>query len=308
MSGIRELLSDNNIPYSGEENPKVGKGWIGVHCPFCMGKRGYHLGINTTSWGSYCWRCGKHAAREVVSSLLGINEMDALKIINKYREGGGSLFIKTNIERYVKKEPFSFPPNFDKKLNRYAVEYIKNRNYDPELIEKVWGIKSIGSDSFLEKINFKNRILAPVMWGDRVVSFQCRDYSGKSSAKYMACPPSREVIPIKSILYGDHKKWGDVGICVEGITDVWRLGPLSFAVFGIEYKTEQITKIADNFNRVIILFDCERQAQKKASELSSRLRACGVKTHIEKIGRGDPGSMSQGDANHLVNTLTRRLY
>jgi hypothetical protein len=109
----------------------------------------------------------------------------------------------------------------------------------------------------------------------------------------------------KHILYGQQENWGDVGICVEGITDVWRLGPSAFATFGIEFTANQVFHMASAFEWVVILFDEEVQAQAQAEKLAASLRFRAVRVKIHKIV-GDPGDLDQEEANHLVKELTKR--
>ena len=106
----------------------------------------------------------------------------------------------------------------------------------------------------------------------------------------------------KDILYGKQSGWTKTGIIVEGVTDVWRLGKRSCAVFGIEYKINQIKIMIKNFKRIIILFDNDIQAQRKAKELQAQLRLFGKDTWIEKI-EDDPGSMNDLEAQYLINQI-----
>jgi len=131
-----------------------------------------------------------------------------------------------------------------------------------------------------------------------MVSFQTRDITGKSDLKYISCPKAREVIQHKHILYG--KNWNrKVGIAVEGVTDVWRLGPAAFAVFGIEFLNQQVRQMAKLFKRVIVLFDDDPQAIRQAAILMEELKFRKVDA-AQEIIKGDPGEMSPADADYLV--------
>jgi hypothetical protein len=128
--------------------------------------------------------------------------------------------------------------------------------------------------------------------------------TGKSDRKYLACPTDREVKHHKHILYGRQECWKGTGIIVEGVTDVWRLGPTACAVYGIQYRQEQVLEIAKRFKRVAIVFDAESQAQAQARKLAVELRpALGTEPVVVNLGSADPGSMSQDDADHLVREL-----
>ena len=153
--------------------------------------------------------------------------------------------------------------------------------------------------SKLDDIYYKNRILAPIYWDRKRVSFQTRDITDLHKAKYMACPEDRELIKHKHILYGKQHKWNDTGICVEGITDVWRMGYNAFAVFGIKFTRKQVRQITKHFKRVIILFDDDPQAIKQAKLLKAELLIRGVEAIIEDI-KGDPASLMEQDAKNIL--------
>ena len=166
-------------------------------------------------------------------------------------------------------------------------------------------IQSTGPASRLDTTDFKHRIIIPIFWHGKTVSFQGRIIRDGVEPKYKACPKDRELIHHKHILYGRSDKWGDVGICVEGVTDVWRFGDPAFAVFGIEYKRQQIRKIAKIFRRVAVVFDDDPQAVRQADKLVTQLRLLGVDAWRESVV-GDPGGMDQAEADYFVKQITGR--
>jgi DNA primase len=120
----------------------------------------------------------------------------------------------------------------------------------------------------------------------------------------MACPKERELIPHKEILYGRQDKWKDAGICVEGPTDVWRLGVNSFATSGIKYTQKQVREMAKVFKKIFVLFDDDSQAVVQANKLVAELKFRGVNTFRVDI-EGDPGGMKQNDADYLIKQLMK---
>ena len=80
----------------------------------------------------------------------------------------------------------------------------------------------------------------------------------------------------------------------------------AFAVFGIEYKAEQVNLICRLFDRVVIVFDSEPQAQRQARKLASGLAAAGTETQVLTLGPGlDPGAMAADDAAALLREVGR---
>ena len=234
-------------------------------------------------------------------TLLNISLRETLELIKQY--GGKSYSVQPLVKPRLKsfKYPSSCSPMGPQHRN-----YLESRDFDPDQIEHAWGVMGTGPVSTLDKKDYKHRLIIPIKWKEKVVSFQGRAISKKTKLRYKACPLDREEIPHQTILYGKQSQWTDIGICVEGVTDVWRL-PSSTAIFGISFTPSQIRALVQYFTRVIILFDDDPQAQIQAEKLMGELRFRGVKVHKENI-IGDPASMKQEDANKLAKELTRRIY
>ena len=183
-------------------------------------------------------------------------------------------------------------------------QYLSHRGYNADQLEQEWNLVSTGPISQLDGISYKHRIIAPIYWDGQQVSFQGRDTTGKHAKKYMACPKDRELIHHKEILYGKQSAWGSTGVCVEGITDVWRFGNQSFATFGIKYTQKQLRLIANSFKRVAVIFDDEIQAIEQAYKLVSELEYRRVEAFQIPIV-GDPGGMEQSEADYLIKQILK---
>lgn len=304
MADIRRLLTDYGIAFATEGNPHCTEGWVNIHCPFCPGSRDFHLGIHEDGLGAHCWRCGAHPVKQTLSRVLGLPESEVSKILRKY---------DVRISKSRKSEPkvSIFPikyPAPHTPLRRTAKNYLAGRRFDPDQLEQIWDLRQTGPISYLDDVNYSHRILIPILWDGEMASFQARDYTGKSNAKYKACLKKRERIHHKNILYGKQKYWtkGHGVIIVEGVPDVWRLGPYAAATFGIEFKMEQVLEIAKIPGRIFVVFDKEPQAQKQARSLSVKLKTLGKEVYVEQVNCKDPGDMKDDDARHFVHQLIRR--
>jgi 5S rRNA maturation endonuclease (ribonuclease M5) len=306
MTWILQLYHDFNIPYVTEGDRHATSGWANTSCPFCGPHPNPHLGVNIESGTFNCWRCGPHKTSETIAALIGVSEQQARAIIARYQQSR-TIHRKVDTNKKIKMHTFKHPPG-TAKFDELHISYLEKRNFDPLKLQLEWNLCGTGPVSFLDKIDYRFRILAPIYWDNREVSFQTRDCTDKSTRKYLACPKNRETIHHKEIVYGKGGWWGDVAICVEGITDVWRLGPKAFATFGIQFSSEQVRLIGNTFKRVIVLYDNDRPAQKQAKLLAAKLRAASnISVHVERLANGDPAEMKQDDADHLVRNLTRRL-
>lgn len=296
---ILDLYNDHNIPYRTEGCKHCREGWVNIACPFCVGNPGFHLGYNLDEDYYNCWRCGGKFKDQVLVEILGISQGAARELIQKY---GGSSFktYKEKIAR-INLHPFKYPTG-KIRLARPHKHYLASRMFDCDYLEQVWRVKGTGPFAFLDDSNYSHRILAPIFWDGEEVSFQCRTIREGVEPKYMACPMAREKIHHQHILYGQQSMWGSRGVCVEGITDVWRMGVDSFGVFGIDFTTKQVSQIVKHFKEVAVLFDPEPQARKQADKLVAELKFRGVEAWREDIDQ-DPGSMSQEEANYLMKQL-----
>ncbi len=296
------LLRDYNIPHLTEGHKHATAGWANVHCPFCSGEQNYHMGIREELTACHCWRCGSHNVAQTLSRLLNMPTPEVKRILPRYKTGAAGVK-KIAPEARVAIHPFKFPKPYGP-LDKRGKRYLEKRGFIPQHLEQEWGLLQTGPVSFLDKISYSHRILIPIFWNGKIVSFQSRDITDKSDRKYLACTMKREEIHHKNILYGKQAAWErfDEFIIVEGVTDVWRLGPQAIATFGIEFKMEQVLQLKKIGNRFIVLFDDEPQAQEQARILTAKLRAMGKAARVEKI-EGDPGGMAQGDADHLVKEL-----
>jgi len=298
---IERLFQDYNIPYATEGNKHCTEGWVNIHCPFCPGSQGFHLGISIDHGGAHCWRCGGHSTIKIISKLLGLPNQSAKKILQKYQSRTAR---RISREPQVSIHPIKFPkPNYP--LSAPYKKYLNKRGFDADKLEQQWGLLQTGPVSFLDEISYARRIIIPIMWGGEMVSFQARDITGKSDLKYMACPKKREKIHHKNIVYGKQEilENSDAIIIVEGVTDVWRLGEQAVATFGIEFRMEQVLLLSKFDADFFIVFDDEPQAQKQAKKLSTKLKTLGKRAHIISGIKDDPGSMNQDEADYFVNDL-----
>lgn len=296
---VIQLYKDHNVRFQTEGHKHCRPGWVNAECPFCTGNPGLHLGVTLDGSHGYCWRCGYHPVPKVVAKLLNVGETKAKQIIREYHGVTNTPEPRIKLRRKRHKLPSSISP-----LLLTHQRYLKKRGFDPTKLEKEWQLLGTGPVSSLDGINYKHRIIAPVFWEGRQVTFQGRDITDRHPLKYLACPKAREEIHHKHLLYGKQEAWGHTGICVEGITDVWRLGPAAFCTFGIEFTLPQVRAMKKHFQRVAVIFDTDPQAQVQAAKLVAELCFRGVDAFNIVLTNGqDPGSLSEEKARQLIKTI-----
>ena len=302
---ITKLYDDFSIPYASSEDRHYRDGWVNVECPFCTGDNpGHHLGWNEDESYFTCWHCGGKRTVPTIAKLLKISEQKAKQIIRQYKGIVKTKQAKVTIRRKAHRLPSNTEP-----LSARHKNYLIDRGFDADYLEQKYGLLGTGPVSSLDGINYKFRIVAPIYWSGKQVSFQGRDITDRSKLKYITCPKDRELVFHKDILYMNEGSLpSDItvskytGICVEGITDVWRFGDSAFATFGIKYTHAQVRLIASLFKRVAVVFDDESQAIVQANKLVGELKFRGVDAWRVSVD-GDPGAMKQTDADSLVKSI-----
>jgi hypothetical protein len=297
---IEQLYRDYNVPFVTENHKHSRPGWVNTPCPFCTGNPGFHLGYSKADNMFVCWRCGGHYVPDTIARLIHVGRNEAFIILRQY---GVLTKSAPEIKRKIKIKAFKYPNNTSA-LQTNHIKYLLSRDFDPDKIVQDYGILGTSVVAMLDKLNYKHRLIIPFTWNGKIVSFDSRDITGKATNKYQACPADREEVGHKDILYGLQHKWTDVGICVEGPTDVWRMGPNAFAVSGIKYKPAQVRCMAKQFKRIAVLFDDDPQAIVQANKLVADLKFRGVDSFRVDI-QGDPGGLSQQEADYLVKQLIK---
>lgn len=292
---LLRIYLDHGVPTADEGQRHYREGWLNTPCPFCTGNFGFHLGATIDGRVFYCWRCGWKPPTLALSKLLNVKESEVPAIIKEY--GGPVLDV---IQPEIHTKPWKIPAVIGLQPNHKR--YLKKRGFDYKHLEDVWGITGTGPTSTLDGISYAYRLFIPIYWNGQMVTFQTRDVTNKHPQRYLACPKDREQIHHKHILYGQQQHWGATGICVEGVTDVWRLGVNSFATFGIKYTPKQLRVMAQNFKRIAVVFDDDPQAVEQAGILVDELKFRNVDAWRVPIV-GDPASLSDDDAKHLVNSI-----
>jgi DNA primase len=291
-----KFLTDYNISYE-TSGPNISAGWIGLQCPFCH-DHSTHGGFNLEKGYYYCWICGRgYGTYNIIQELLGCDFYESKQIVENY---SNTIHIpSTKKYKEKKKNDYLVLPSTFGRLEKTHKEYLLYRNFDPNKLEKKFhllGSNHLGSHKF--------RIIAPIYFNKKLVSYQGRDITGKSKLRYKACKTTEEVIHHKHILYNIDNALTDKCIIVEGVTDVWRLGDNCVATFGTSFTNEQIELIYKRFKTVFLLFDTDdHSAYRKAEKMGEKLNFMGIHVDLIEIDVHDPAELTQKDADYLKKEL-----
>lgn len=291
---IENLLKDYNIPtYNQGKNWQPG--WINIQCcmPGCTDTSN-HGGFNIAGNYYNCWKCGHHSLNDVISTLLGIKWYEAKQLLESYKSASNSQ-ISTKKQALAKE--CKFPINTHDCTGQHG-KYLCKRRFDLAKISREWHIQGTGPIG-----PYKFRIIIPIYFDGKLVSYQGRDITGRSKLRYKACETRNEVIHHKHIVYGiDHVK-NRKAVIVEGVFDVWRLGYGAVSTFGTEVTNEQVLLLADRLDVAYIAFD-DKEAEDKADSLANRLIALGVEVYKLMIfGAEDPAELSELEARKIMKLI-----
>lgn len=293
MFKAEQFLSDHHIDYT-TTGKHARAGWVQIRCPVCSGNPGWHGGINIEHGFFNCWRHGSTWLPKIVSILLDIPISEAKRVIYKYSTPEGRRAYRK--PQHIRPDRLKTPDL--QPLTPVHARYLEQeRGFDPEQLKRLWGIQSTGLHGY-----YKHRIFIPVLFEWGVVSYQCMSPTG--FPPYLGCKEVEEIIPHKHLLYGfDYAVEKRKCVVVEGVTDVWRLGPGAVATFGEKWTKEQLTLLCNNFERVTVMLDSDVPRDRK-KKLADNILAHGVPL-VDNIDllTGDPGDLLPDQAQGVMLDL-----
>ena len=289
MINIIELYTDYNIPYW-TQGKNTAPGWVQTRCPFCSDSSN-HLGFNIARGYFYCWKCGAKRVKEVFTKLLDRTYQDIDKLLFEY---SGETFV---VQKRKNKNVTSIHlPGESLKDNHKR--YLKKRNFDPDHIEQKYKIRGTGITG-----DWRFRIIIPIFFKNKLVSFQGRDITDKQKLRYKALSDEKSILSPKKVLYNLENCLSNSIIVLEGITDVWRFGDNSCCTFGTSLTEEQIFLLS-LFDNIFFIFDDEEEAQQKALKSAKKLSAIGCDVEIIDLENDkDPAELSDEESNKIKKEL-----
>ena len=290
---IFAYLDSRNISYK-ESGVNISKKYIGINCPFCANDNLYHLGIHKQSKAVTCWRCGtKGTILHLIQKVDNVPRSKAYSIFLQFQDQ--SLSYLDTQDRLPTENDVELPKGCNKNFAGIFANYLKQRNFDPEII------KQYNLYCGLPMTNYQYRIIIPVFYKHELVAYTGRDATNLSPIPYLHSSIEESRIPVKQSLYNlDTIK--DKAIIVEGALDVWRIGRECVATFGIEYTKQQVALLL-GLKKAFILFDAEAKAQSQAEALANDLSCFIDYVEVVTLDKGDPTDLDPIEALKIKNHL-----
>ena len=314
---IIQLYKDYNISFLTSGNKHCSPSWIQINCPFCEGSKDYHLGFHKTKEYFNCWRCGGHKLDSTIAALTGFNIFAAKDLINQYRTGRAVSLITPNNPQRTSKVilPGAKLTPIDPKNNDVgghfstlspemvchgqALAYLEKRGFKGQNLVDLLDTYNLHFTGPVGMYNF--RIIAPIYFNGELVSYQGRDYTGKSQLRYMACKKSEEVKDHKNCLYAMDLATTDTVVIVEGIVDQWKLGKGAVATCGQAFTLPQVKLLVKRWPHRVVLYDKDAV---KAKELANVLSGFSGKTELACLNNlKDPGELTVEMGREVMKKL-----
>jgi len=288
------LFNDNGIKFI-----KGCNNWINFNCIFCNDKNN-HGGINLSSGYYSCFKCGGSSLKKVISTLLKIEFYEVEKVLEQYQ---GRISIKQKDKEKKNASKVILPIE---ELNERARKYLIKRNFDPDYLYEKYKISGISLEG-----EWAGRIIIPVFYNNRLVSYQGRSILSKRACKeydilrYKTLKKELSVIDAKDILFNLDNCLEKYVVVNEGPFDTIRWGDNACATLGTSTTDKQKILLAERFEKGFIIFDPEKEAQARAKKLAKELSGLGMKDVqvIDTELKHDIGASTDKEIKELKRSL-----
>lgn len=289
---VVKFLEDYKIPY------RMRKDWANVCCPYCA-DTGFHLGL-ASNGAATCFRCGSHNINAVIHELIHCTAHDAKRISRAYFRASSS---STN-DMALSASVCEIPTSGDILKNRNAYRYLRERFSWMSLEEFIQMVKAYAITYTSKTFNdymLAGRIVFPLIHNGVSVSYQARDYTGNSNAKYMTASKSNESMFHKELLYGeDYVPYNTIIVC-EGVFDALSIGKGAVHTFGVKFSKAQVEALYA-YDTVYIAYDMDKAGCLGASALARELKHR-VKVKRIKLSCHDVNSCSVNEIEDIRGLL-----
>jgi len=200
-------------------------------------------------------------------------------------------------------------PLLNEDVPAYILDYVRSRGFDPVELANEYFIHVARKGSSYQmgdekRTFFDDRLIVPLIQGARLVGWQarrCKDI-WKDRYKYL----NSKVRKSHCLYNRDVAMFHRDVVIVEGVTDCWRIGPKSVALFGKSPSPRQVSLLKSLWGfsgRAVVCFDSDAESEQEA--LVSRLRI------EEAFPRGvsqihlppgvDPASLTKGEMDKRIS-------
>lgn len=308
---IGSIFEKIDVPFIPGPAKNIAVDAIGIKCPFCANDPSAHCGIFEGDANYSCWRCRESGPFiKLLRQLTGESEEYCKQLIDgvdlQFKED--SSVTLTNIidgpmvptDRPLNRAKFDGLPQYFDEIKPeikfpLLFDYLKRRNISLNTVIKYHcGVCCFGK--------YMNRMIIPVFFNEKVVSYQAADLTGRATLKYATAPGD-----INNYLYNyDSIKYGGRLIITEGIPDCWRSGDDAVATFGTHITDRQFHLMLDKHPSEIIFCrdeDYYTKVMQYDSEAGEFLPFCDKIKIIRFPENEDPDSFGARFGESMIQEL-----
>ena len=291
---IKALFKDYNI-HTSTNSHHSSTDFLQTKCVFCDDSSD-HLGWHISGEFVNCWKCGGHSIEWALQKLLSMSREQVNVLIKQY-EGRSSTAVRDKLNKREESQVMEIElPGHS--LDKQHVRYLKGREFDPVYLSEKYRLLGTGISG-----EWKYRIIIPIYFRGKLVSFQGRDITDEQKLRYKSLEIEKSVMHYKHTLYGIDECTGNTIIVMEGPFDVWRWGDGAVATYGTSITEWQI-RLLSRYRAVFFLFDAEEEAQRLALKAARKLACMGVKVEVIDLEMGcDPAELTGSEVRELKKEL-----
>jgi hypothetical protein len=207
------------------------------------------------------------------------------------------------------------PPGFKRlallKHSHPAVKYLTDRGFDPEEIDRLYGVGYTKSGEAPQLA--RRRIIIPSYADGQCVGWQAR-YVGDADFKSDGAPPKYYTCPGMKrgrVVYNlDQARKYQTIVIVEGPTDVWRVGPMAVAIWGSTLSASQKELLRQRCRDASVVLMLDPEIMDPASDRYMRIKLKNLVGMTETFAGGlatvclpdgkDPGSLDRCRLRELL--------
>ena len=253
-----------------------------ANCILC-GEHKNNLQINFVKEVYHCWSCNAGGTIfKLVETITGLEKADAVRLFH---------LDEIDVEKTIRQAI-----NIMASQKRRTYNY-KRFHHNWDKIEKLWhkrGIMPATIDDFdLGFDSTTNRIVIPLIDDGACLGLVRRATLPDQLPKYL----TTKGFDKSDYIFG----WDllditlDYVVVTEGCIDAMvtrQLGLNSVAIMGVDLTRNNMERLADNFDRVMLMFDNDDAGEAATETIMKRLWHNGVETYYIEYDAEDPGSLT----------------
>lgn len=244
------------------------------------------MGYNISKGYVHCWACGPHRVSPTLSEITGRRVGEIIDLLK-------GVILERVPDALQTSGVLKLPEGLEDELRPGHRKYLRGRGYDPDRLQRLWGIKGLGP--YAGKLSW--RIFIPIYYRHELVSWTTRSICDTHAMRYRSARLGDERINHKQLLYGEDYAGNSI-IIVEGPLDVWAIGPGAVATCGTAYTRHQVNRMVKYPRRAVCL-DNEPDGIRRSKKLVDELSLYDGDTYNVRLSYKDASETLKNDPKEI---------